>query len=146
MLGRPHLESELLVDNALLIVQLQKEIDDYPEHACCSCECLHQRKAVTRVKLSENFRSESEVWSSLKSYIAEQSPNAGDQVLYVHVQLLQTADQEKCLATLLRPQWIAHGPHTRRTCSIRLFEYCIYANKTVDKKIISKFTFVKLDS
>jgi len=33
MLGRPHLESELLVDNALLIAQLQKEIDDYPEHA-----------------------------------------------------------------------------------------------------------------
>ena len=49
MLRRPHLESELLVDNALLIAQLQKEIDDYHEHACCSCERLHQRKAVTRV-------------------------------------------------------------------------------------------------
>ena len=76
-----HLESELLVGNALLIAQLQKEIDDYPEHACCSCERLHQRKAVTRVKLSENLGSE--VWSRLKSYIAEQNTNIGDQVLYM---------------------------------------------------------------
>jgi len=51
MLGRPHLESELLVDNALLVAQLQKEIDEYPEHACCSYELLHQREAVTGVKL-----------------------------------------------------------------------------------------------
>ena len=51
MLGCPHLKSELLVDNALLIAQLQKKIDDYPKHAYCSCEHLHHRKAVTRVKL-----------------------------------------------------------------------------------------------
>ena len=31
-----------------------------------------------------------------ESYIAEQNPIAGDQ----HVQLLQTADQEKCLTTI----------------------------------------------
>ena len=35
------------------------------------------------MKLSENLRSESEVWSRLKSYIAEQNPIAGDQVLYM---------------------------------------------------------------
>ena len=80
MLRRPHLDSYLLVDNALLIAQLQKETDDYPEHACCRCERLHQRKAVTR-ELSENLGSE--VWSRLKSYIAEQNTNVGDQVLYM---------------------------------------------------------------
>jgi len=83
MLQRPHLESDLLVDNKLLIAQLQREIDDYPEHECCSCERLHLRKAVTRVKLSENFGNGSEVWLTLKSYIAEQNTNVGDQVLYM---------------------------------------------------------------
>jgi len=33
------------------------------------------------VKLSENLGSE--VWSTLKSYIAEQNTNIGDQVLYM---------------------------------------------------------------
>jgi len=53
MLGCPHLESKLLVDNALLIAQLQKEFDNYPEHACCSCERLHQEKSSYT---SEAFR------------------------------------------------------------------------------------------
>ena len=78
-LGRP--ESELLEDNILLIAQLQKEIDDYPHHACCSCERLHQRKAVTRVELSQNLGGE--VWLRLKSYIVEQNPTASEQVLYM---------------------------------------------------------------
>ena len=80
-LGRPHLESKLLEDNALLIAQLQKEIDDYPQHACCSCERLHQRKAVSRVELSQNLGGE--VWLRLKSYIVEQNPTASEQVLYM---------------------------------------------------------------
>ena len=74
-------ESELLLTHALLITQLEKEIDDFPEHACCSCNQLHQRKSVTRVKLSDSLSSE--VWPRLKSFILEQNPSAGDQVLYM---------------------------------------------------------------
>lgn len=33
------LESEHLIDNALLIAQLEKEIDDFPEQACCGGQC-----------------------------------------------------------------------------------------------------------
>jgi len=33
------LESELLIDNALLIAQLEKEIDDFSEQACCGNQC-----------------------------------------------------------------------------------------------------------
>ena len=36
-------ESRLLIAHAQVISDLQKEIDDDPEHACCSCEHLHQR-------------------------------------------------------------------------------------------------------
>ena len=86
MLGCTHLKSELLVDNALLIAKLEKEIDDYPEHACCSYKCLHQRKAVTWVKLSENLRSERELWSRLTS---RTEPKCQLGTRSIHVQLLQ---------------------------------------------------------
>ena len=81
MLRQPHLESQLLFTHAQLIARLEKEIDDFPELACCSCERLHQRKSVTRVKLSDNLSSE--VWPALKSYVLQQNPNAGEEVLYV---------------------------------------------------------------
>ena len=45
-------ESQLLIAHAQVISDLEKEIDDDPEHAHCSCERLHQRKTVTKVKLS----------------------------------------------------------------------------------------------
>ncbi len=60
MLRRPHLESRLLIAHAQLVTQLEREIDDFPDHACYSCERLHQRKPVTRVKLSDYLGSE--VW------------------------------------------------------------------------------------
>ena len=75
------LESQLLFTYAQLIARLEKEIDDFPELACCSCERLHKRKSVTRVKLSDNLSSE--VWPALKSYVLQQNPNAGEEVLYV---------------------------------------------------------------
>ena len=46
-LVQPGIETKLLTKHAQLITELEKEIDDYPEHMCCSCECLYQRKSVT---------------------------------------------------------------------------------------------------
>ena len=37
---------KLLIERAQLITQFESEVDDYPEHVCCSCECLYQRKSV----------------------------------------------------------------------------------------------------
>ncbi len=81
MLRRPHLESLLFIAHAQLITQLEREIDDFPDHACCSCECLHQRKSVSRVKLSDDLGSE--VWPRFKSFILERSPDAAEHVLYM---------------------------------------------------------------
>ena len=81
MVNQFQLESELLLTHALLITQLEKEIDDFPEHACCSCDQLHQRKSVTRVKLSDSLSSE--VCPRLKSFILELNRTAGDQVLHM---------------------------------------------------------------
>ena len=76
-----NVESQLLITHAQVISDLEKEIDDDPEHACCSCERLHQRKSVTGVKLSDNLGSK--VWSDLKAFILEHNPNANEQVLYL---------------------------------------------------------------
>ena len=56
------------------MIDLDKEIDDYPEHVCCSCERQHQRKNVTIVSLSDNLGSE--VWPRLKNFITENYPAA----------------------------------------------------------------------
>ena len=66
MLRNPNLESHLLTTYAKLMIDLDKEIDDYPEHVCCSCERVHQRKSVTIVSLSDNLGSE--VWPRLSLY------------------------------------------------------------------------------
>ena len=63
----PHLESQLTVTHAKLITELEKEISDYPEHVCCSCEQLHQRKSVTRVNISDNLGSD--VWEVCCMYV-----------------------------------------------------------------------------
>ena len=50
-LVQPSVEMKLLTKHAQLRADLEKENKDYPEHVCCSCECLYQRKSVTRVNL-----------------------------------------------------------------------------------------------
>ena len=54
-----NIESYLLFKHAQVINDLEKEIDDDPEHACCSCECLRQRESVTRVKRRTHSKSAS---------------------------------------------------------------------------------------
>ena len=69
MLRNPNLESHLLLTHAKIIKDFEKEIEDFPEHSCCSCERLHQRKCVTKIKLSDKLSSE--VWPRLTSFITQ---------------------------------------------------------------------------
>ena len=62
-------ESHLLLTHAKIIKDFEKEIEDFPEHACCSCEHLHQRKCITKIKLSDKLRSE--VWPRLTTSITQ---------------------------------------------------------------------------
>ena len=80
-LRQPSLETNLFITHAGIIAQLEKEINDFPEYVCCSCERLHQRKSVTVVKLSDNLGHG--VWPRLKSFILQQNPDAGDHILYM---------------------------------------------------------------
>ena len=67
--------------HAKLITELEKEIEDFPEHVCCSCERLFQKKSVTVVKLSDNLGNV--VWPMLKSFIFEQIPDVQGYILYM---------------------------------------------------------------
>ena len=48
-----NLESQLRVDYARMIADLEKKLADDPEFPCCSCEWLHQRKQVMAFKFHE---------------------------------------------------------------------------------------------
>ena len=76
-----NVKAQLLLAHAQVIVDFEKEVDDHLEHAGCSCEHLHQRKSVTRVRLSDNLGSS--IWPALKAFILERNLDANDQVLYM---------------------------------------------------------------
>ena len=61
------------------MTEYEKEVDDYPDRICCSCECLYQKKAVTKVKLSDQLSNT--VWPRLKDYI--QNQNLANDQLYM---------------------------------------------------------------
>ena len=55
----PDIESDLHVEYAELIADVEKHFDDDAEFPCCSCERLFQRKKVTEFKFSaEKFSSD----------------------------------------------------------------------------------------
>ena len=71
------------------------------------------------MKLSENLGSEIEVWLSLKSYIAEQNPHAGDQVLY-----MCNYCKPLIKKNVLPPHWVLNGLHVVPIPEkLALFEY-----------------------
>ena len=80
-LRRPTLETELAIAHAAVIAGFEKEIYDFPENVCICCERLHQRKSVSVVSLSDNFKSD--VWCELKAHVLKYPPTVSSQVLYM---------------------------------------------------------------
>ena len=111
-------ESRLLIAHAQVISDLEKEIDGDPEHACCSCEHLHQRKSVTEVKLSDSLGSK--VWPALKAFIVEQNPDANEQVLCMCNYCKALVKKDK-----LPPRCVLNGlyPYHIRSCCLVLVHF-----------------------
>ena len=78
----PDLESELHVQYAAIICEVEKKFADDAEFPCCSCERLLLRKQVTAFKLS-NAKFNSEKWKSLKRHILQNNSDAASQTHYV---------------------------------------------------------------
>ena len=62
--------------------RVNRHLNDFPEHAGCCCERLHQRKSVSVVRLSDDLNN-SDVWSELKLYIQSNTPDVATKVLYM---------------------------------------------------------------
>ena len=56
-LRRPTLEMDLAIMHAAVIAGFEKEVNDVPVHVCVCCERLHQRKSVSVISLSGDFKS-----------------------------------------------------------------------------------------
>ena len=80
--GLPGLEPLLQLKQAPLITELEKELADDPEYACCCCERLLQRKNVTSMKQSAS-KFTTKVWQLLKQHILAQDKEADIDSLYV---------------------------------------------------------------
>ena len=62
------LESDLLMKQSKMASDLEKQINDFAVNVCCSCEYLYHKKAVTKIKLSDNLGGT--IWSRLRDYIS----------------------------------------------------------------------------
>ena len=100
----PHLETTLQLQHSLVISQLEKEWNDNAENVCCSCQCLFQRKSVTRVKLSDDL-AHSEIWSDLKEFLLTNNPPAEGETLYM-CNYCKHKIKGQCNATTLCVKWL----------------------------------------
>ena len=80
--GLPGIETQLQIKHAKLITELEKKVNDDPEHPCCSCERLFLKKRVTHFKLDDK-KFNSRVWAQLKQHILHRNPSAKNDVMYV---------------------------------------------------------------
>ena len=75
-------DTPLEILHASLISAYQKELDETDSvHVCCSCEQLHKKINVTKVRFSDELGTE--VWPTLKVFILECNKTASDQVLFM---------------------------------------------------------------
>ena len=80
--GLPGIETQLQIKHAKLITELEKKVNDDPEHPCCSCERLFLKKRVTHFKLDDK-KFKSRVWAQLKQHILHRNPSAKNDVMYI---------------------------------------------------------------
>ena len=55
-------------------MEYETAVQDYYQHACCSCGILCKRKSVSVVKFPDNL--ETKVWSTLKDFILSDDSKA----------------------------------------------------------------------
>ena len=56
-LRKAGLEKQLEVEHAKTIALYEKATYDFANRACCSCQCLFKRSAITKVKFSDDLGS-----------------------------------------------------------------------------------------
>ena len=100
-----NLETNLQLQHALVISQLEKEWNDDAENVCCSCQCLFRRKSVTKVNFSKRF--DSDIGSELVDYILKHTLPGEDETLY-----MCSYCKPKIKADVLPPRCVLNGLET----------------------------------
>ena len=100
-----NLETTLQLQHSLVISQLEKEWNDDAENVCCSCQCLFQRKSVTKANFSKHF--DSDIGSELVDYILKHTPPGEDETLY-----MCSYCKPKIKADVLPPRCVLNGLET----------------------------------
>ena len=72
---------DLAIMHAAVIAGFEKEVNDFPLHVCVFCERLYQRKSVSVISLSDDFKSK--IWNELKLYVRSNTQDVSKQVLYM---------------------------------------------------------------
>ena len=78
----PGLETDLHLQHAELIADVEKKFANDAEFSCCSCERLLLRKQVTAFKFSDG-KFTSGAWKTLKLHLIQQNANADSQIHYI---------------------------------------------------------------
>ena len=103
----PCLESELIIQNASMIQQLQNLLADDPEFSCRSCEHLHQRTNVPAFKFAESKKFTSNMWQTLRAYMSNADATEMQMPQSKHCMYVSTVDPFLRLhAEQVCPKWV----------------------------------------
>ena len=73
VLRRSDFEKHLQTAHAKMIALYKKQLEDYPQNPCCSCNLLLQHKQGSNVRFSDELGT---VWPALKDFILEEDSQA----------------------------------------------------------------------
>ena len=79
-LRKPDLEKHLEIQHAKIMALYKKDLEDYPQNPCCSCNMLFRRKQGKKVCFSDELGS---VWPELKEFILKGDPQASKKTLFM---------------------------------------------------------------
>ena len=80
VLRRPDLEKHLQIEHAEVMAKYKKELEDYPQNPCCSCNMLFCLKQGSKITFSTELGN---VWPDLKDFILKDDPNASKKTLFI---------------------------------------------------------------
>ena len=71
---------KVVSQNVCLMAKYKKELEDYPQNPCCSCNMLFCLKQGSKITFSTELGN---VWPDLKDFILKDDPNASKKTLFI---------------------------------------------------------------
>ena len=104
VLRKPSLEKDIQIKYAKVMATYSKELEDYPQNPCCSCNMLFRRKQGTKVRFADQLGV---VWPELKKIISKDDPKASKKTLF-----MCNYCKSSLRANRMPPRCVLNGLHT----------------------------------